>query len=85
MWIILVISAILIPPLICYCISKIENRNTRRWSLYGLFFGIFAVIYLVFYIKKDDDDKIAPRAMVLLGIFMVLMILSVFETIFGLF
>ena len=38
-----------------------------------------------FYIKKDDDDKIAPRAMVLLGIFMVLMILSVFETIFGLF
>lgn len=77
-------GAILIPPLICYVFSKMEGRNTARWLIYGLFFGIFAVIYLVFYAKKGDQDKIPQRVMVLLGIFMFLMIIGVYETFFGL-
>lgn len=77
-------GAVLLPPLICYVISKIEGRNTTRWLLYGVFFGIFAIIYLVFYTKKGDQDRISPGVMVLLGIFMALMLISVYETFFGL-
>jgi hypothetical protein len=81
---IIFIGAVLLPPLLCFIIAKLDSRNSIRWLLYGLFFGIFAVIYLVFYTKKDDNDKIAPRAMVLLGILMTLMAISVYETFFGL-
>ena len=68
---IIFIGAVLLPPLLCFIIAKLDSRNSIRWLLYGLFFGIFAVIYLVFYTKKDDNDKIAPRFMVFLGIFMI--------------
>jgi len=81
---IIFIGAVLLPPLLCFIIAKLDSRNSLRWLLYGLFFGIFAVIYLVFYTKKDDNDKIAPRVMVLLGILMILMVISVYETFFGL-
>ena len=77
-------GAILLPPFICYVIAKIEGRSTTRWLLYGLFFGIFAVIYLVFYTKKGDQDRISLRVMVLLGIFMAVMLIAVYETFFGL-
>jgi hypothetical protein len=73
--------AILTPPIICYAIARIENRNAGRWFWYGLFFGIFAVIYLVFYAKEDAEDKIRPRIMALLGILMLLMIFALYQTI----
>lgn len=77
-------GAVFLPPLLCIIIAKLEGRSLIRWFLYGLFFGIFAVIYLVFYTKKGDNDRLAPRAMILLAIFMILMAVSVYETFFGL-
>lgn len=77
-------SAILLPPILCFIIAGVDNRNQTRWFLYGLLFGIFAVIYLVFYTKKGDSDKIRPRVMVLLGILVFFMLFSLYETFFGL-
>ena len=73
---------ILTPPVLCYVIARNDDRNSLRWFWYGLFFGIFATIYLVFYTKEGDQDKIEPRVMVLLCIFMLLILYSLYETIF---
>ena len=75
-------GAVLIPPLICYVISKIEDRSTIRWSLYGLFFGVFAVIYLMFYAKPGDKDRMPLRMMILLGLISAIMFVSIFEPFF---
>jgi len=75
--------AVLIPPLLCLIIARNDNRDQKRWFLYGLFFGIFALIYLVFYTKKGDNDKIEPKVMILLGVFVLLMLISLYETFFG--
>jgi len=77
--------ALLIPPVLCYAIAKSENRNYKRWFFYGLFFGIFAVIYLVFYLKEDTEDKIEFRIMILLVIFTLIVLISLYDTFFGLF
>ena len=78
------IVAIIFPPILCSVLAAIDKRNKIRWFFYGLFFGIFAIIYLVFYTKRGDNDKIAPRTLVLLGCLMALMLLSIYEAFFGL-
>lgn len=75
---------IIIPPIICFIIARTNNRNQWRWFLYGLVFGIFAIIYLIFYTKEGEQDKIQPRVMALLCILMILMLFSLYETLFGL-
>ena len=75
---------IMVPPILCYIIARIDNRNPRRWFLYGLVFGIIAIIYLVFYTKEGDQDKIEPRVMAMLCILMLLMLFGLYQTFFGL-
>lgn len=75
---------IITPPIVCFIIARANNRNQWRWFLYGLVFGIFAIIYLIFYTKEGGQDKIRPSVMALLCIFMILMLFSLYETFFGL-
>lgn len=75
--------AIFGPAMLCFIIARNENRNTRRWLIYGLFFGVFALIYLVFYAKEIDEDKIETRVMLLLGIFMIVSFIGLYHTFIG--
>jgi uncharacterized membrane protein len=75
--------AILTPPILCHIIARIDNRKSIRWFLYGLFFGIFALIYLLFYTYEGDEDRINPRVMGLLCILMLLMLIALYKTFFG--
>ena len=75
--------ALFTPPILCHIIARIENRNSIRWFLYGLFFGVFAVIYLVFYVRENAEDRIEFRVMVLLIIFWSVGLLGLYHTFIG--
>jgi hypothetical protein len=76
---------ILTPPIVCYYIAQKEGRSSARWFLYGLFFGIFGLIYLIFYAKAGDQDKMPLRMLLFLSLFLissVLFVIHVYSTIY---
>lgn len=81
----LIISVLVIigPAVLCYSIAETENRNSKRWFIYGLIFNIYAVIYLVFYAKEGDGDKIKPTVMFLLVVLLILMAFGLYQTFYG--
>ena len=78
------VSAISTPPLLCVGIASIKNRDITKWAIYGLFFGIYAVIYILFYTEEGDGDRIKPKVLVLLVVLWGLFLIAIYETFFGL-
>lgn len=67
-----IIFVALIPAMLCFIVAKHKKRNSKKWLLYGFIFNIYALLYLVFYLKPEDQDELPARVFILLIILIII-------------